>query len=100
MQFNGNGTLTTEPKHPLVWNEELSLGNREDDMFMLPNIAMLVSVSAFIGEVFDLVSASWLVYYAILHSRHSLHYHTQLLAMIVHNDADDAKIFLSRRACS
>lgn len=41
--FNTNGTLSMVPKHPLVWNEELSMGNREDDIFMLPNIALLVS---------------------------------------------------------
>ncbi len=42
--FNTNGTISMVPKHPLVWSEELSMGNREDDMFMLPNIALLVSV--------------------------------------------------------
>lgn len=41
--FNDNGTLSTIPHHPLVWNEEMSMGNREDDIFMLPNIALLVS---------------------------------------------------------
>lgn len=41
--FNTNGTLSMVPKHPLVWSEELSMGNSEDDVFMLPNIALLVS---------------------------------------------------------
>lgn len=40
--FNDNGTLSTVPKHPLVWDEELSKGS-EDDVLMLPNIALLVS---------------------------------------------------------
>ncbi|XP_037041969.1 scavenger receptor class B member 1 isoform X2 [Bradysia coprophila] len=39
--FNTNGTISMVPKHPLVWSEELSMGNREDDVFMLPNIALL-----------------------------------------------------------
>lgn len=42
--FNNNGTVSSIPKHPLVWDEERSMGNREDDMFVLPNIALLVSV--------------------------------------------------------
>lgn len=41
--FNENGTISTTPRHPLVWIEELSEGRREDDMFMLPHIALLVS---------------------------------------------------------
>lgn len=41
--FNENGTLSTIPHHSLVWNEELSMGRREDDIFMMPNIALLVS---------------------------------------------------------
>lgn len=45
--FNTNGTISTVPKHPLVWSEELSMGNREDDIFMLPNIALLVSFFSF-----------------------------------------------------
>ncbi|KAJ6648620.1 Scavenger receptor class B member 1 [Pseudolycoriella hygida] len=39
--FNSNGTISMVPKHPLVWSEELSMGHREDDVFMLPNIALL-----------------------------------------------------------
>lgn len=42
--FNNNGTVSSMPKHPLVWDEERSMGNSEDDMFVLPNIALLVSV--------------------------------------------------------
>lgn len=44
--FNNNGTVSSMPKHPLVWDEERSMGNSEDDMFVLPNIALLVSVSS------------------------------------------------------
>ncbi|KAJ8954143.1 hypothetical protein NQ318_005737 [Aromia moschata] len=39
--FNDNGTLTAIPKHPLVWVEEMSEGRREDDLVILPNIALL-----------------------------------------------------------
>ncbi|XP_060533282.1 scavenger receptor class B member 1 isoform X2 [Cylas formicarius] len=39
--FNDNGTLTTNPSHPLVWVPELSEGRREDDLLILPNIALL-----------------------------------------------------------
>lgn len=41
--FNDNGTLSTIPHHPLEWREDLSGGLREDDIFYLPNIALLVS---------------------------------------------------------
>ncbi|CAH1989154.1 unnamed protein product [Acanthoscelides obtectus] len=39
--FNENGTLTAVPVHPLVWVPELSQGRREDDLLVLPNIALL-----------------------------------------------------------
>ncbi|CAH1118615.1 unnamed protein product [Phaedon cochleariae] len=39
--FNENGTLTAVPKHPLIWVPELSNGRREDDLVILPNIALL-----------------------------------------------------------
>lgn len=52
VQFNDNGTLTTVPVHPLTWNAEMSEGHREDDMFMLPNIALLVSQVAFLKTSF------------------------------------------------
>ncbi|XP_030747481.1 scavenger receptor class B member 1-like isoform X2 [Sitophilus oryzae] len=39
--FNENGTLTTNPFHPLVWAPELSEGRQEDDLLILPNIALL-----------------------------------------------------------
>lgn len=42
--FNDNGTLSAIPHHPLEWREDLSGGRREDDIFYLPNIALLVSV--------------------------------------------------------
>ena len=42
--FNPNGTLSTTPSHPLVWQEHLSEGHKEDDNFVLPNIALLVSL--------------------------------------------------------
>lgn len=41
--FNENGTLSTIPHHPLEWREDLSGGRTEDDVFYLPNIALLVS---------------------------------------------------------
>lgn len=40
VSFNDNGTLTTIPKHPLVWSPENS-GGKEDDILVLPNIALL-----------------------------------------------------------
>lgn len=43
VRFNNNGTVSTVPKHPLVWDEERSMGNKEEDVFILPNIALLVS---------------------------------------------------------
>jgi hypothetical protein len=42
--FNENGTLSTIPHHPLEWREDLSGGRMEDDIFYLPNIALLVSL--------------------------------------------------------
>ncbi|XP_025830984.1 scavenger receptor class B member 1 isoform X2 [Agrilus planipennis] len=39
--FNDNGTVSAIPKHPLVWVPELSEGRREDDILVLPNIALL-----------------------------------------------------------
>ncbi|CAH0712826.1 unnamed protein product, partial [Brenthis ino] len=39
--FNDNGTLSAIPNHPLVWEEELSMGNKEDDIVILPHIALL-----------------------------------------------------------
>ncbi|CAH2101746.1 unnamed protein product [Euphydryas editha] len=39
--LNDNGTLSTIPLHPLIWEEELSEGNKEDDMVILPHIALL-----------------------------------------------------------
>ncbi|KAG6454604.1 hypothetical protein O3G_MSEX008760 [Manduca sexta] len=41
VNFNENGTLSAIPFHPLTWVEELSEGNKEDDMLFLPNIALL-----------------------------------------------------------
>jgi hypothetical protein len=46
--FNDNGTLTMIPRHPLVWVPELSAG-KEDDVLVLPNIALLVSGSVLEG---------------------------------------------------
>lgn len=39
--FNDNGTLSSIPRHPLMWEEELSMGNKEDDILFLPHIALL-----------------------------------------------------------
>ncbi|KAL4711287.1 hypothetical protein ACJJTC_019128 [Scirpophaga incertulas] len=41
LSFNDNGTLSAIPKHPLTWVEELSEGNKEDDVLFLPHIALL-----------------------------------------------------------
>lgn len=49
--FNANGTVSAVPKHPLEWNAELSMGNQEDDMFMLPNIALLVSDHVLLSSI-------------------------------------------------
>jgi hypothetical protein len=43
VSFNDNGTVSAVPRHPLVWVPELSEGRREDDLLILPNIALLVS---------------------------------------------------------
>ena len=43
VSFNSNGTLSTIPNHPLLWRGDLSEGRQEDDIFYLPNIALLVS---------------------------------------------------------
>lgn len=52
MTFNDNGTLSAVPKHPLLWMPELSGGRKEDDILILPNIALLVSLPAFVAYVF------------------------------------------------
>uniref|UniRef100_A0A1A9W5I5 Scavenger receptor class B member 1 n=1 Tax=Glossina brevipalpis TaxID=37001 RepID=A0A1A9W5I5_9MUSC len=39
--FNANDTISTFPRHPLVWQEDLSEGNKEDDPVVMINIAML-----------------------------------------------------------
>ncbi|ENN71632.1 hypothetical protein D910_12528 [Dendroctonus ponderosae] len=39
--FNDNGTLTSIPSHPLVWEPTLSEGRKESDLLILPNIALL-----------------------------------------------------------
>ncbi|TDG46135.1 hypothetical protein AWZ03_007477 [Drosophila navojoa] len=39
--FNDNNTMSTTPSHPLVWQEHLSEGRREDDEVVMLNIAML-----------------------------------------------------------
>ncbi|XP_065358409.1 scavenger receptor class B member 1 isoform X1 [Calliphora vicina] len=39
--FNDNNTVSTNPSHPLVWQEHLSEGRREDDEVVMVNIAML-----------------------------------------------------------
>ncbi|XP_075149222.1 scavenger receptor class B member 1 isoform X2 [Haematobia irritans] len=38
--FNDNNTMSTNPSHPLVWQEHLSVGKEDDEVVML-NIAML-----------------------------------------------------------
>uniref|UniRef100_A0A1I8N7B3 CD36 family protein n=1 Tax=Musca domestica TaxID=7370 RepID=A0A1I8N7B3_MUSDO len=39
--FNENNTMSTNPSHPLVWQEHLSEGRSEDDEVVMLNIAML-----------------------------------------------------------
>ncbi|XP_032595208.1 scavenger receptor class B member 1 isoform X2 [Drosophila grimshawi] len=39
--FNDNNTMSATPSHPLVWQEHLSEGHREDDEVIMLNIAML-----------------------------------------------------------
>ncbi|XP_055908246.1 scavenger receptor class B member 1 isoform X2 [Eupeodes corollae] len=39
--FNENGTVSSIPRHPLVWQEAMSEGRREDDEVWMLNIAML-----------------------------------------------------------
>ncbi|XP_055386645.1 scavenger receptor class B member 1 [Condylostylus longicornis] len=39
--FNDNGTVSTIPRHPLVWQEHLSQGNHENDTVQMLNIALL-----------------------------------------------------------
>ena len=41
--FNENGTVTAIPFHPLQYIAEKSAGT-EDDMVIMPNIALLVSI--------------------------------------------------------
>lgn len=45
--FNENGTVTAIPKHPLTYIPELS-GGAEDDILILPNIALLVGTIIYI----------------------------------------------------
>uniref|UniRef100_A0A1A9UH43 Uncharacterized protein n=1 Tax=Glossina austeni TaxID=7395 RepID=A0A1A9UH43_GLOAU len=42
--FNANDTMSTLPRHPLVWQEHLSEGNKEDDPVVMLNIAMLIDL--------------------------------------------------------
>ncbi|XP_053961153.1 scavenger receptor class B member 1 isoform X1 [Anastrepha ludens] len=39
--FNANNTMSTTPSHPLVWQEHMSEGHKEDDEVVMLNIAML-----------------------------------------------------------
>lgn len=43
VSFNSNGTMSMSPSHPLKWVPEMSNG-KEDDILVLPNIALLVSL--------------------------------------------------------
>lgn len=47
IHFNENGTVSTNPKHPLIWQEHLSGGRQEDDQLIMLNIAMLVCICIF-----------------------------------------------------
>uniref|UniRef100_A0A6P4E126 Lysosome membrane protein 2-like n=1 Tax=Drosophila rhopaloa TaxID=1041015 RepID=A0A6P4E126_DRORH len=39
--FNVNNTMSSKPSHPLVWQDKMSGGRREDDEVVMLNIAML-----------------------------------------------------------
>ncbi|XP_052854701.1 scavenger receptor class B member 1 isoform X1 [Drosophila gunungcola] len=39
--FNENNTMSSTPSHPLVWQDQMSEGRREDDEVIMLNIAML-----------------------------------------------------------
>lgn len=49
VSMNDNGTVSAIPIHPLTWVPELSNGT-EDDILVLPNIALLVSVNICSGN--------------------------------------------------
>ncbi|KAM7351909.1 scavenger receptor class B member 1 isoform 2-T2 [Cochliomyia hominivorax] len=50
--FNDNNTISTNPSHPLVWQEHLSEGRREDDEVVMVNIAMLAISHLTAGKSF------------------------------------------------
>lgn len=56
VSFNDNDTMTTFPRHPLVWQPDRSPGRSEDDILYLPNIAMLVSKS--LSQAFIFVASA------------------------------------------
>ncbi|XP_049767378.1 scavenger receptor class B member 1-like [Schistocerca cancellata] len=39
--FNENGTLSTSPRHPLLWAPDHNPVRREDDLLVLPHIALM-----------------------------------------------------------
>lgn len=49
ISFNANGTMTSVPIHPLKWVPEMSNGT-EDDILILPNIALLSFANVMLGK--------------------------------------------------
>lgn len=47
IKFNSNGTVSVIPLHPLVYVPEMSNGS-EEDILILPNIALLVSIQIYV----------------------------------------------------
>lgn len=54
INFNQNGTVSTNPKHPLIWQDFLSGDRQEDDQVVMLNIAMLVCIIILSLRVFFL----------------------------------------------
>lgn len=66
--FNNNGTLSSAPRHPLVFDEERSVGRSENDTLILPNVALLVShwTFFFISFCFFFLKKHWITTNRIL----------------------------------
>ncbi|KAK6644987.1 hypothetical protein RUM43_001263 [Polyplax serrata] len=51
VSFNSNGTMSMSPSHPLKWVPEMSNG-KEDDILVLPNIALLSFANVMLNKPF------------------------------------------------
>lgn len=65
--FNPNGTITATPIHPLTWVPHLSNGT-EEDILILPNIALLVSFCFFPSKTPNFETLGSLLAYRFLRS--------------------------------